>query len=130
MKCISIVYIAVILLLLSFTQSHSESAPPDSTEKELKGQIESKKGKALEILITEMEIAPAIGTIGILSKYFEEEVLGFNTHGYFDIAEVEVKEVGEGTVTFKITKELTDIKVNGKKENLFKKGIPIRFIWK
>jgi hypothetical protein len=101
----------------------------DSTNKECTGEIDSKKGKTLIMKITEAFNLPEIGITGVLSKYFEEEVLGMNTHGYIDIAEVEVKEVDEGVIYFTIIKELTNIKINGKKENLFKKGVLVKFVW-
>lgn len=123
---------AVIIFALysqSFSNSGSFTAARDSAKYELNGQIESKKGKSIYVIITSVENLPALGAHGILSKYFEEEILGFNTHGYLDIAEVEVKDVEEGVITFSLIKELSNIKINGKKENHFKKGNIVRFTW-
>lgn len=113
----------------SYSEAASFSAVSDSAKNELNGQIESKKGKSIYVIITSVENLPAIGTHGILSKYFEEEILGFSTHGYLDIGEVEVKDVEEGVITFSLIKELSNIKINGKKENHFKNGNVVRFIW-
>jgi hypothetical protein len=107
---------------------NSESVS-DSTQKECMGELESKKGKSLKVTVTDATNLPEIGMTGTLSKYFEEEILGMNTHGYIDIAEVEVKDAGNNEITFTILKELTNIKINGKKENLFKKGIIVKFSW-
>jgi hypothetical protein len=107
----------------------NQSTISDSTTKECTGEIESKKGKTLKVNLNDDSILPEVGVKGTLSKYFEEEVLGMYTHGYIDIAEVEVKEVGIGVIYFTINKELTNIKINGKKENLFKKGVIVKFVW-
>ncbi len=123
---------ALILFALSsrsYSKAASFTAVSDSAQNELNGQIESKKGKSIYVIITSVENLPALGTHGILSKYFEEEILGFSTHGYLDIGEVEVKDVEEGVITFSLIKELSNIKINGKKENHFKKGNIIRFSW-
>lgn len=114
---------------LSYSKNIPLQNPTDTNEKELRGEIDYKKGKMVTIKVLEFEVLPEIGTTGILAKYFEEEVLGINTHGYFNIAEVEVKEVSETEITFKILKELSEIKINGKKENHYKKITPVRFEW-
>jgi hypothetical protein len=101
----------------------------DSTQKELNGEIQSKKGSTIKVSITSAESTPNVGVTGILSKYFEEEILGFSTHGYLDIGEVEVIAITESEVTFSLIKELSNIKINGKKENNFKKGNIVRFVW-
>lgn len=114
---------------LSYSKSASFTTVSDSAKNELNGQIESKKGKSIYVIITSVENLPALGTHGILSKYFEEEILGFSTHGYLDVGEVEVKDVEEGVITFSLIKELSNIKINGKKENHFKNGNVVRFTW-
>jgi hypothetical protein len=124
-----------ILLLIFFAfifSSFAYSYSPvnsDSTKSELRGDIQSKKGNTINVSITFAESQPQTGTTGTLSKYFEEEVLGFYTHGYFDIAEVEVLSVTESEITFTLIKELSKITVNGKKENHFKKGTIVKFEW-
>jgi hypothetical protein len=122
--------LAALLFLIAFNSAYSKScAPADSTAKEITGELESKKGKTVKVSISNQSVLPDVGMTGTLSKYFEEEILGMNTHGYIDIAEVEVKSVTDSEVTFTIIKELTNIKLNGKKENLFKKGIIVKFEW-
>lgn len=129
-------YSLVICILIIFalaSQSYSKNndftVASDTTQNELKGEIQSKKGKTIIVSITSISNLPEVNTTGILSKYFEEEILGFYTHGYFDIAEVEVISVTESEVTLSLLKELTNIKVNGKKENHFKKGVIVKFTW-
>lgn len=123
----SIIFLLFFLVLAS---SFAKAVTPlDSTSKEIKGEIDSKKGKTVLVSFPNEPTLPEVGTTGTLSKYFEEEILGMNTHGYIDIAEVEVKSIDDNEITFKIIKELTNIKLNGKKENLFKKGIIVKFEW-
>jgi len=129
MKNISKIAFLSALLFFFLNSVFASTAPQDSSKNELKGNIESKKGKTVKVSITETTSLPAPGTSGTLSKYFDEEVLGMHTHGYIDIAEVEVKDVTESEVTFTVIKELTNVKINGKKENLIKKGIIIKFEW-
>lgn len=122
------VSLAALLFLVAFSSAYPKSySPADSTTREISGELESKKGKTLKVSISNQTVLPEIGTTGTLSKYFEEEILGFSSHGYIDIAEVEVKSVNENEITFTIIKELTSIKLNGKKENVFKKGIIVKF---
>jgi hypothetical protein len=108
---------------------HKSFTVSDSTQREITGEIESKKGKTVKVRISDPTSIPDVGTTGTLSKYFEEEILGMNTHGYIDIADVEVKSTNENIVTFTILKELSNIKINGKKENLFKEGVIVKFTW-
>jgi hypothetical protein len=122
--------LAALLFLIAFSSAYSKNYfPADSTAKEIKGELDSKKGKTVLVSFPNEPTLPEVGTTGTLSKYFEEEILGMNTHGYIDIAEVEVKSIDDNEITFKIIKELTNIKLNGKKENLFKKGIIVKFEW-
>ena len=134
MKNQSVFLIAVISFLFFLTsQSFSDilctKVVSDSTKKELNGEIRSKKGSTIKVSITSAESLPNTGITGTLSKYFEEEILGFSTHGYLDIGEVEVINVTESEITFSLLKELSNIKINGKKENHFKKGNIVRFLW-
>jgi hypothetical protein len=139
MKKISILLGSVILLLILCSSNSNAKVistsgifvfnPSDSSQKECIGEIGSKKGKIIKVYITELYTLPAVGTTCTLSKYFEEEILGMNTHGYIDIAEVEVIDNSDNIVTCKILEELTNIRVNGKKENLFKTGLIVRFSW-
>lgn len=124
-------FIVISFLLINSTYSfHGISFKySDSTNYELNGEIQSKKGKTITVSITSSTALPETGTKGVLSKYFEEEILGFSTHGYIDIGEVEVIGITESEVTFSLLKELSNIKINGKKENHFKKGKIVRFIW-
>lgn len=125
-------FVISLFILISFSkQSYSKNifVSKDSTEKEFTGQIESKKGKTIRVLINVSDVLPEVGTTGILAKYFEEEVLGYYTHGYINIAEVQVKAIGDGEATFTILKELTDIRINGKKENVFKPKLIVKFSW-
>jgi hypothetical protein len=128
-----IVVFSIILFLTLTSKSFSNnlylSVVSDSTQKEFSGEIESKKGKTIKVSVSDPANLPSVGTSGTLSKYFEEEILGFSTHGYIDIAEVEVISVSENIVTFSLIKELSEIKINGKKENHFKKGNIVKFTW-
>jgi len=103
--------------------------PHDTLQKECIGELASQKGKTLKMYFFQNEDLPALGALGILAKYFEEEVLGFYSHGYIDIAEVEVKDIDDGEVTFTILKELSSVRVNGKKESFFKQGNMVKFSW-
>lgn len=136
MKIQSVFFIVVFSIILSFTLTYKSfsnnlylSVISDSTQNEFTGEIESKKGKTIKVSITDPTNMPSEGITGTLSKYFEEEILGMSTHGYIDIAEVEVISVSGNVVTFSIIKELSEIKINGKKENHFKKGNIVRFEW-
>jgi len=123
-------FFITLLLLFALSAANAKSIVPlDSAMKEITGEIDSKKGKTVLVSFPNEPNLPEVGTTGTLSKYFEEEILGMNTHGYIDIAEVEVKSIDDNEITFKIIKELTNIKLNGKKENLFKKGIIVKFEW-
>lgn len=124
------IFFVTVLLLFVFTSAYSGNVTPcDSAMKEITGELESKKGKSLTVIISSQSVLPDVGMTGTLSKYFEEEILGMSTHGYISLAEVEVKSVSENEIVFTIIKELTNIKTNGKKENLFKKGIIVKFYW-
>ncbi len=127
MKRKYIFYVTIFLFVFCFTLIARCNS--DSTKYGLNGEIKSKKGNTIVVSIASIESMPIVGTIGILSKYFEEEILGLNTHGYIDIGEVEVTAITENEITFSLIKELSKIKVNGKKENHFKKGNIVRFIW-
>lgn len=136
MKNPSICFIAVFSVILLFTlsaQSYEKnlyiSVASDSSKNEFTGEIESKKGKTIKVSVADPTNVPSEGTTGTLSKYFEEEILGMSTHGYIDIAEVEVTGISGNIVTFSLIKELTNVKINGKKENFFKKGIIVKFTW-
>ena len=120
--------LVALLFLVTFSSAYPKNySPADSTTREISGELESKKGKTFKVSISNQTVLPDVGTTGTLSKYFEEEILGFSSHGYIDVAEVEVKSVNENEITFTIIKELTSIKLNGKKENIFKKGIIVKF---
>lgn len=134
MKNTAVFFIAIVSILFflssqCFSNSSYSGVFSDSTQNELNGQIQSKKGNKIIISVTSAETLPNVGTTGILSKYFEEEILGMYTHGYIDIGEVEVISVTENEVTFSLIKELSNIKINGKKENHFKKGNIVKFTW-
>jgi len=124
------IFFVTVFLLLVFSSAYSGTVTPrDSAMKEITGELESKKGKTVLVSFPNEPNLPDVGTTGTLSKYFEEEILGLSTHGYISLAEVEVKSIDDNEITFKIIKELTNIKTNGKKENLFKKGIIVKFYW-
>jgi hypothetical protein len=127
--CLAVFSILFFLTSQCFPNKLYSGVFSDSTQKELNGEIQSKKGNKIIVSITSTETLPGVGTTGILSKYFEEEILGFSTHGYIDIAEVEVTGITESEVTFSLIKELSNIKINGKKENHFKKGNIVKFKW-
>jgi hypothetical protein len=140
MKKTSIILSTVFLILiLCFSVSNAKDVcssgilvinnPSDSAQKECMGEIGSRKGKILKVYITELYTLPDVGTTGTLSKYFEEEILGMNTHGYIDIADVEVIDNSDYIVTCKILKELTNIKINGRKESQFKTGTLVKISW-
>ncbi|MFA5405341.1 MAG: hypothetical protein WC358_10440, partial [Ignavibacteria bacterium] len=122
-----------LLLFTLSVQSYSKhldcSVSSDSTQNELNGEIQSKKGNTIKVSINSAESLPDVSATGTLSKYFEEEIFGMNTHGYIDIGEVEVIGITESEVIFTLVKELSKIKINGKKENHFKKGNIVKFTW-
>lgn len=124
------IFLVPLLFLIFSVSAYSKNVTPlDSAMKEITGELESKKGKTIKVSISSQSLLPEPGTSGTLSKYFEEEILGMNTHGYISLAEVEVKSVNENEIVFTVIKELTNVKTNGKKENLFKKGFIVKFYW-
>lgn len=136
MKNQSVFFIVVFSIILFFSLTSKSfsnqlylSVASDSAKKEFTGEIESKKGKTIKVSVSDPANIPSEGTTGTLSKYFEEEILGFSTHGYLDIGEVEVIDVTETEITFSLIKELSNIKINGKKENHYKKGNIVKFTW-
>lgn len=75
---------------------------------------------------------PSEGDQGELLKYFESNLFGVKSTGWLSIAEVTVKSYNNESkiLALQVDKELSEMKVNGKKKNHFAKGNLVRMKWK
>lgn len=101
-----------------------EKAAPPPEAPAMEGKLASRAGKAVVI---EASGAPAAGAKGKLYTHFEQDLplLG-HTSGWLGIADVTVKGAKAGKITLTIDAETSNIKVNGKKVDHFKKGNQVK----
>ncbi len=108
--------------------SSGDAAAPAAAGGTHEGTIKSAGGGTV-VLTTSGGSPPSVGAKGTLSKQVNKKFGQMNITAWLDIAEVEVTRVSGGTVTCKITKETTDITVNGRKQDQFVKGAATKLKW-
>ncbi|MEM7153559.1 MAG: WD40 repeat domain-containing protein [Myxococcota bacterium] len=91
----------------------------------LEGTIESRKGKTVRVRASS-DARPAVGTKGSMSRHFERQMGRMTMSGWMGIATVEVTKVSGKTVTLKILEETSNVVINGRKQNQFKKGFQVK----
>lgn len=101
-----------------------EKAAPPPEAAAIEGKLASRAGKAVVI---DAPGSPAAGAKGKLYTHFEQDLplLG-HTSGWLGIADVTVKGVKAGKITLTINAETSNINVNGKKVDHFKKGNQVK----
>ena len=91
----------------------------------LEGVIESRKGKVVRVRASS-DARPAVGTTGSMSRHFERKMGRMTMTGWMGIAKVKVTKVSGKIVTLKILEETSNVVINGRKQNQFKKGFVVK----
>ena len=93
------------------------------------GTLSSARGSTL-VLTTSGGATPVVASTGTLAKQVNTKLGSMTLNAWVNIAEVKVTSVSGDKVTCSVTRELTDVTVNGGKLDLFTPGVNTKLLWK
>jgi hypothetical protein len=96
----------------------------------LEGTIIGRKGNIISIKPDHFTgTDPQLGTVGDMSKYFDEKMGQMTMSGWMGVAKVEFVPTSHQNTDIKILEEKSEILVNGEKVDHFKLGKRIKIEW-
>ena len=111
------------------TSGSTAAGTQGASTQEHRGTLSSAQGSTL-VLTTSGGSPPVVGSTGTLAKQVNQKLGSMTLQAWVNIAEVKVTSVSGDKVTCSVTKELTDVTVNGDKLDLFKPGVNTKLLWK